>query len=560
MTISVRMGSKTRGFYNVTQAIDDLSFSKRVPGGFAGATFRLRGSIDRRRFEREAFNEVIITDARHGGVIWQGRLEDPGRTMDASGPTWDCVAIGPSAHVRDRHQAYIVIDQDVSHWRSDIDTSKGIETSTGNAFQDQFGDNPAINIRYPQGLTIANNYHGGCGYPLLQRSGQLLGGVRTTWQTPGVTLGNDWLPDVTTRDDTFGIGAGETTAQNANVSAATITHNVISQFPATRNIAELRLRYLGTATTIPSPNFELSFCATWVHALLLDKEGNERYLTYPSRFSCVPHEIVEDLLGRFLSRYDGPNAYVDTSSTAQIDQMTYQDGTTPGAVLDDLMLIAPDHYWAAWENNDEGFIPRARFEWRPWPTEVRYEATVEDGFSSPQSQSEVYNRVAVRYIDFAGREEGGRHVKVYTSYVPSLDDNGITRDAPLIDLGDEIGSEQVANIIGAKFLEAHKVPTNSGQLTISRPILDRISNRIVYPHEIMPGTLVRVRGIESYPDSLNASGEDGATVFRLVSTNYSHNSRSATCELSSPAQTLDVMLAALMQERRKFHSSGQRKQ
>jgi hypothetical protein len=74
-------------------------------------------------------------------------------------------------------------------------------------------------------------------------------------------------------------------------------------------------------------------------------------------------------------------------------------------------------------------------------------------------------------------------------------------------------------------------------------------NRDVDPFEIKAAELIRVRGIESYPNALNASSSDGLTVFRIWSKTYSADDDTATLELDSYSRTEINALAALAKRR-----------
>jgi hypothetical protein len=94
-------------------------------------------------------------------------------------------------------------------------------------------------------------------------------------------------------------------------------------------------------------------------------------------------------------------------------------------------------------------------------------------------------------------------------------------------------------------LAEHATPPNAGTLTIARPIYDHERGRMVDPWEIRPGNLIRVRGIQPNPNSLNVTDRDGVTVFQIVGTDYDTSSASATLELDSYSPTVARALAAL---------------
>jgi hypothetical protein len=251
-------------------------------------------------------------------------------------------------------------------------------------------------------------------------------------------------------------------------------------------------------------------------------------------------EVVNDLLGRLLPHYDGYDAEVWTTSFA-IDQLAYPDGASAQKVLEDLMTIEPAYYWAAWESNSDG---RYHFEWKEWPTAVRYEASAADGFDSPASAGELYNAVSVRWRDGLGVGRTTRR----TQTVDILDAAELTREAYL-DLSDEVGSDATATKVGDEFLAEHQRPVNSGTLTISRPILDIEMGRQVMPWEIRPGNLIRVRNVLPRVDSLNASARDGVTIFKIAAVEFNAGTAAATLELDSYPLTVARAIANLSKRR-----------
>lgn len=251
-------------------------------------------------------------------------------------------------------------------------------------------------------------------------------------------------------------------------------------------------------------------------------------------------EVISDILGTpgWVSLVDAPNAILAPNVNA-IPHLTYPEGVAPTRVLDDLARIEPDRYWYVGETTSTGLH---RFEWAAWPTAIRYEASVADGFDSPGSTADVFNRVLVRYTD-AG---GVLRTVTRTSTVPNLEAVGIVR-ATVLNLPEgTANTAATAEVAGDAFLAEHAFPVNGGTLRISRPILDRIRGRMVQPHEIEPGTLVRLRdGAVPGANSINSPTRDGATVFRIVAMDYRLSSNTAELSLDSYARTTSQGLAAL---------------
>ncbi len=132
--------------------------------------------------------------------------------------------------------------------------------------------------------------------------------------------------------------------------------------------------------------------------------------------------------------------------------------------------------------------------------------------------------------------------------VAELSAIGLTREE-FIDLGDEMGTLNNARTVGDNFLNEHRYPPNAGTLTVSRPILDNDTGRMVMPWEIVPGHLIRVGGVAPRIDSLNPTARDGVTVFKIISTDYSSGAAAATLELDAFARSVARSLAGLQQRR-----------
>jgi hypothetical protein len=157
---------------------------------------------------------------------------------------------------------------------------------------------------------------------------------------------------------------------------------------------------------------------------------------------------------------------------------------------------------------------------------------------------ELFNSVLVRWRDKHGRVRN----TIRTGACQILDDAGITRQA-VLDLGDDTGSSTNAQRVGDNFLSEHAYPKNAGSLAITRPIRDLITGGLVDPFQIEPGELIRVRGVESYPDSLNASSNDGQTVFRIWAMEYSAETNTARLDLDTDARTTANALRRLQKRR-----------
>jgi hypothetical protein len=199
------------------------------------------------------------------------------------------------------------------------------------------------------------------------------------------------------------------------------------------------------------------------------------------------------------------------------------------------MILLPNMYWFAWATTATG---KWWFGWRQWPTDVRYDATAQDGFTSPASATSVYDSVSVRWVDPAGNPQ----TTVRTLANPILDAAAFHRSTR-IDLGTAVGGLTAAQQAGDQYLAQNAVPRAAGTLNIARPIFDRVLGHTVMPWEISPGFLVRVRNVAP---TTNTSGDrDGVSTFRVVAVNYSDADHTAVLELDSPSISWSNQFAAL---------------
>lgn len=514
---------------HLTRDLHDLSFRSTAPGGYASATIALNRELSIQPDDIAEFAKVYVYDRRSGATVWEGRLEDTGRSVTDSGQVWQVAATGPSAHAQDRTISVVYVDGTLNSW-----TVGSASTPTVNVV---FDDANNIQMSVGNGTTWGTGLAGLAVYHGLEYTGQE---VAKVWVPYGATFTS---PNMDARLSTS-LGSGSSvhvdnqavTAPPGFLQAARGGVN-----PITAGHDTVRLRFVRNVSSItPSDDLvTISYGPIVIRGLLKDAAGNDITSGYVSDYVNV-QEVVADLLGRLLPKFDGPNATI-ASDVFAINQLAYPDGASAAKILDDLMVLLPAYYWAAWESGANGLH---RFEWKAWPTDVRYEATAVDGFDSPSSAGELYNAVSVRWRNAGGVGQTTRR----TQSVPTLTAAGLTRES-YIDLSDEIGSATAAVQAGDQFLAEHQTPVNQGTLTVARPITDFQSGRQVQPWEIKPGHLIRVRNVLPRVDAFNATGRDGVTVFRIVAVDFSASQGSATLELDSYPLTVSRAVAELSKRR-----------
>ena len=533
--LTVRLGND-----HITREVAAVGFRKEAVGGVRNIRLRLTRPLDRVD-QIKAYDKVYLYDSRSGETIAEGRVSDLGRSAGTDGQQWDLVAFGPLQHASDKQFPYIVIDQALERWtfdRKNVEHAKPIYFEVG---ADSHG-----HMHMPVvGAPISTTYLSNASYRALVDAGQKLGSLISTWRG-GVADANYRAKIITQA----GLTGSENVAYDAGLGTGVTNKTVVvvSDFSNGDDVVQLRMKRDTSATTATKDDW-LKWNNLQVRALLFTNTGAEITSGYTNAY-VLAAEVVKDLLGRgVFDQFDGTNAIVASGAAHQIDQLAYPDGVTGAQVLDDLMVLEPAFYWTTGPSDPATGL--YSFEWKAWPTTVRYEATLEDGGSLPASSQELWNRVLVRWKDAAGRVRNTFRPSATTTQPCAVLDNAtppVVRQA-ILDLGDDVGSLVNAQRAGDNFLTEHNVPNNAGTLAISRPIRDLATGAMVRPHEIEPGELIRVRGVESYPDALNASSNDGLTVFRIWTTEYDSDSDTASLELDTWSRTEANAISRLITRR-----------
>lgn len=530
LPITVRI--KTRRLdSDVSAQLGGLRFRSSVPGGFESCEFTLHRSLSFQPDDIEYYARVYLYDARHSGTIWEGRILDPGRSAGDDGELWQIVAMGPQTHMADRTFGIIYVDRSLDRWSRSQYSERSALTDQG----ELDSDTPTLEVMAPEGTAISSTtpqWKGDWIYRALNFTGQKLARVRCT-QTAGAATAV-FQAGIYTR---IGNASGAfVDLQNWSSGAGSLgaTYGSAGWVDGMDNASIAGIRASGSATA--SSATWIKFYDVVVRAALKNADGSDITSAYAAN-TVKPAEVIADLLGRYLTQFDGANAII-TDSGLGISQMAYPDGITARGILDDIGLLESAFYWAVWESNNNN---KYRFEYIPWPTTVRYDASIQDGFDSPGSAAELYNAVTVRYLDPFNRVKTVRRTQVVQELV---DAGNLTREA-FIDLGDDLAFPTQAENVGDSFLLEHKYPPNAGTLKVARPILDNLTGRMVMPWEILPGHLIRVQGVQPRVDALNPDGRDGVTIFKIVAVDFDTTGAAATLELDAQPRSVAAALARL---------------
>jgi hypothetical protein len=542
LTVRVRTGKADRF---ITREVRSLTFRSVAPGGFASATLALDRPLAAQPDEIAYYGNLYVYDGRNAGTVWEGRLEDPGRTVSSDGEVYDLAAVGPSAHAQDKVVARIWMDNSSELWlKSRFSLRSGRVESIASDTDDEVS---SLRLIAQEGMSYAAGTNNGIIVDAMYRAiydcGQKLGRVRC--DVIDAITSSVLENRITTRNAPGGAGTNvHSITWNTSSASLIASRGGSNAIPSGHDVANLRI-IINSGSETATANRWADLTGITVRALLKDINGTDLTAGADNANNYVfAHEVIIDMIGRGdLYAYDAATSSIDTTATTQIDQLAYPSGVTPAEVLDALMDFEQAFYWAAWESQANG---KYRFEWKPWPTTVRYETDVADGFSSPGSADGLFNEALVAYKDWVGRPR----TALSTGTVQELTDAGLTRTFRL-DLGDQENSLANAQRAGAQALTEHKYAPNAGTLAVARPVRDLVYDRMVMPWEILPGNLIRVRGVQPRLDSLNATIRDGVSVFKIAATEYSTQDATATLELDSYSRTVAQAISRLRARRRR---------
>jgi hypothetical protein len=529
--------STARRELHVTPEVGDLTYTSVDPGGYGTASVTLHRPLNLQPAELGAFGRLFVYDARSAETVWEGRVEDLGRTASNDGQIYSIGAVGMMAHAKDRTSPIIYVDTDPNSWIKYADiTHATLEVDENDGFD------PGLIQRFPISSVIPSGKKTSALYKKLTYTGQHIARVAADHDGYATTANFGFAVAVQADG-----GANFTVPLTATLSTVAARSTGVIGTHWALNVSEALFEFYNpTAGNVTCSSSPTDTWVTWrnivVRATLYDRNGNE--LSTAGSYgtdTVLASEIVADMLGRTLAAYDGANARIDTTSF-NIEQLAYPDGVSCDKILEDLLLLEPAYTWHVWETND--VTGSNKFEWRALPTSVRYEAGVEDGADFPSSAADVYDIVYSRFKGGHGFARTSRR----TQTVQMLVDWGHSRSA-FVDLGDNVGTAANADRSGDQFLAEHAAPANTGRLTIARPIVDFTSGRWIQPWQIRPGELIRVRGLQPYVDALNRSTRDGYSVFKVVSVEYSTSTGAAVLELDRYTPTVARALAELARQR-----------
>jgi hypothetical protein len=564
--------------YWITRYVDDFQFRSTVPGGFASATLRVQFPYDApipvEKLTR-LFTRVQIVDLRSAETVWEGRIEDP--AMNSADDMWEINVLGSSVVATDISRPICYIDSKLDgwvaingdFWNSQTDSSKNM-----------------LRSKFPAGRI----FNSGASFSLWRwdrgrRTNSIVARYAITYEGTGPVLAQEVNFSLRTR---LGIETGidvvgfeELTQRHGNRVGLDFTGT-------SRGTVDLDVwRDAGSNyTTTATDNGIAEWTNPVVTCMRLDRNGDRILSGYDAADYIRVRHVVEDVIGRFLvkgwhhgfSHMTGDPAddtnwfnvpwsgqvrsddvYLNTESTHEISNLYWENGANAKEILDTMMGVQTDAYWAIWESRfgaTRGSTnTKFRFEWATWPESWGYLVSGEDEIQQQITGEDLANTMWMSYV-YTDSEQRRIDWSLATNDTApgrnaSLDDAQITRMFFLEKEGqlDPAVDPFIAHTTADALLSQYQHPLNAGSITVRRPVqfFDEGLNNgsgggaMVEPWLIRPGKMVRIQHELGDWDFHNFAHGDNlvskgsvSVMYRIVSTTYNSKENSCTMELDKP--------------------------
>jgi hypothetical protein len=205
--------------------------------------------------EVEQFGRVYIYDTRNRNTVWEGRLQDPGRSVGSDGEVYQLAAIGGSAHLQDDTRQLYYIDTDPGRWDSiDVTTAAATVQAIADTGATVGSETPALTLRIPQMTSVDGAIpsrvvvaHRG-----FAAAGMKIGGIQFDWDS-GLTAAT--LVVVACTPPPHGVGAADIacTATFNDARAAPAYNRVVDPGAGSSAVDQRPQQALSCGSTTPAP-------------------------------------------------------------------------------------------------------------------------------------------------------------------------------------------------------------------------------------------------------------------------------------------------------------------
>lgn len=539
-------------------APSDLRFSTVIPGGYdtLAATIPWPRDVPAPQILQGAAR-VQVVDGRHGGVVWSGRLTDPGDSMRPDLPAYAIAAAGEQSLLDGWRASYALVDRDPASWATVI-TDGGGEVQSINGpgtlagWPGDWGSTGAPTSHWEHNVPVGTNmltgssaalHYVAAAYHGVGSIAQVTGSVRAT--KPWTTL---WEFAIFCPQSLDTYGPSDKILQQWNLPNTQQDWVIREGNGLWYNGDDVRAVRIGM--TFTGVDVEVANSATADHGNLIvyfRRYNREGQITTSDDFRLYAHAIVYDLLGRGLGQLVDADPILDLP-TAAVAHAAWWEGVTAREVMAFVNQYGPYMWWAVWGPRDEDPSSRPRFQCSTWQTAPRYHLVESEGVVPEMAGGvdELANRALVIY---QAAENTNGHTTAAVE-VPILDEQGIERWTTCDVTGSGVMTEAKAQDLGQAALISLSSAKSSGRVTVSGRIYDRVAGRTVEPWEILPGSPVSVNLPGYRPLPTPTSTPDGLSVFRLTAVEYNHGQGEATLTMDGGSRSLATRLQVATAPRR----------
>lgn len=497
----------------------DLHFTQTDPGGYRAASFVVSQKLGFRTDMIQPYSRIYIYNQRNGDTVFEGDVSHPGRSVSDDGALLEVQVEGGVERLNDWSGQRIFIDRDMTAWTLSNQSTRGALSATGDDLGGSGTD--SLTLSFPNSFHVEPNYRSEVIYNRIREAGQELGRINFSGDF-GLTHAS-WLARLLVSPPSTVSRAVAANLGGFGGSGAVVGGGI----PTGANVAFLQFIWTGVASnTGTADTVWASLFDPVVVVRLHLKDGSFRTTGYVDWLTA--DQVWEDMLGDILaSTFDGSNASIDLGTGYNITQLAYPDGTTAMQVADELMKFEPGCTYLVGASNP--INNKYSLTWMARSDVPRYEfSTWSDEYDGGAQSVDQYNEAVTRWRAPTGEVRS----TVTTQSVPEMAAAGRTRRF-YQDLTDTVSSDANATQANATVLNDHRFPLNGGQVTVSRPVVDLWTGRTVQPFEIQPGYIARIVGVNPSRDALNNSPRNGSSLCRIVTTDYSAGSHSASIALDS---------------------------
>lgn len=540
---------------DVNNQPDNLTFSTSMPGGFDQCSLTLNRDPRVNWPDLQELSTVTAYGLAGSQVAYQGRIEEfPSQAGQQS--SFSPTIAGWQNHLQDdQYAAVIFIDRELANWNDPTTTrqinliNSGLQTSSFLSYQ--VGADPANKIAlifsgtWPWPLAagavpIAEAWYGNGAAKLARIQASAISQLSSTYQldTTGSINGFDQLNILFCSDNTAVTSSNGTNDISANGSSHTVTASTVEPYGL------VQLLNAAGASGSPPDNTTLgialeNLAAIGNHGLTLQTGASGTSPSYDDGY------LASDIEGYVLTNWCPKLAYsTGTSGTIQpssfvIPQLAFPSATTPDAII-----TAANQFelrdWAVWEattgTNGPTYYSNTRgTRGKQWIARVGPAQLQNAG----AQMNRLWNGVIVQWSNVDGTTGlVGPPASNAPNTSSSLLDSDPANPANILGINRwyllTLGTSTLAGAtqVGAIFLQEQALISTSGQAQLIGHVQDTAGN-------YWPSWMVRAGDSITFPDAVLTAPR------RIVSTSYTHTTRTNTIQLDAPPDGMAALLDRL---------------